>query len=311
MLRPRATDTEAEEQMTKAQKVRKAVIPAAGLGTRFLPATKAQPKEMLPLLDKPAIQYVVEEAVHVGITDILIITGRGKRSIEDHFDRSIELEHFLESKGKFDELKQVREISDMATIHYIRQRDPLGLGHAVAVAEDHVGDEPFAVLLGDDIMAESNPLLSEMLRVHERYGRSVLAAMQVFRDEISLYGCIEPEFVEEDRLARVLSIVEKPDPDAAPSNLAAIGRYVLTPEIFGAIRQLEPGVGGEIQLTDAINLLAQEQAVYAHVFEGGRFDVGNKLDYVKATIELAIDREDVGKDLRRWLADLVERKKLL
>ncbi|MGZ8637282.1 MAG: UTP--glucose-1-phosphate uridylyltransferase GalU [Actinomycetota bacterium] len=297
--------------MPKVEKVRKAVIPAAGLGTRFLPATKAQPKEMLPLLDKPAIQYVVEEAVHAGLTDILIITGRGKRSIEDHFDRSIELEHFLESKGKFDELKQVREISDMATIHYIRQRDPLGLGHAVSVAEEHVGDEPFAVLLGDDIIAESNPLLSEMLRIHQRYGRSVLAAMQVSRDEISMYGCIEPEFVEDDRLARVLSVVEKPDPDSAPSNLAAIGRYVLTPEIFDALRRLEPGVGGEIQLTDAINALAQEQAVYAYVFEGGRYDVGNKLDYVQATIDLAIDREDIGKDLRRWLADLVERKKLL
>jgi len=291
-------------------KVRKAVIPAAGLGTRFLPATKAQPKEMLPLLDKPAIQYVIEEAVRAGITDILIITGRGKRSIEDHFDRSIELEHFLESRGKFDELKQVREITDMASIHYIRQRDPLGLGHAVAVAEEHVGDEPFAVLLGDDIMTESNPLLAEMLRVHDRYGRSVLAAMEVSRDDVSLYGCIEPEFVEE-RLARVISIVEKPTPENAPSNLAAIGRYVLTPEVFDALRHLEPGVGGEVQLTDAINALAQEQAVYAHVFEGGRFDIGNKLDYVKATIEIAIDREDLGKDLKRWLADLVERKKLM
>jgi UTP--glucose-1-phosphate uridylyltransferase len=291
-------------------KVRKAVIPAAGLGTRFLPATKAQPKEMLPLLDKPAIQYVIEEAVRAGITDILIITGRGKRSIEDHFDRSIELEHFLESRGKFDELKQVREITDMASIHYIRQRDPLGLGHAVAVAEEHVGDEPFVVLLGDDIMSESNPLLAEMLRIHDRYGRSVLAAMEVSRDDVSLYGCIEPEFVEE-RLARVISIVEKPTPENAPSNLAAIGRYVLTPEIFEALRHLEPGVGGEVQLTDAINALAQEQAVYAHVFEGGRFDVGNKLDYVKATIEIAIDREDLGKDLKRWLADLVERKKLM
>jgi UTP--glucose-1-phosphate uridylyltransferase len=291
--------------------VRKAVIPAAGLGTRFLPATKAQPKEMLPLLDKPAIQYVVEEAVRSGLTDILIITGRGKRPIEDHFDRSIELEHFLESKGKFEELKQVREITDMASIHYIRQRDPLGLGHAVTVAEEHVGREPFAVLLGDDIMAESNPLLSEMLRVHERYGRSVLAAMEVSRDDIRLYGCIEPEFVEDDRLARVLSVVEKPEPENAPSNLAAIGRYVLTPEIFDALRHVEPGVGGEIQLTDAINALAQQQAVYAHVFEGGRFDVGNKLDYTKAMIELAIDREDVGKELKRWLADLVQRKKLL
>lgn len=291
-------------------KVRKAVIPAAGLGTRFLPATKAQPKEMLPLLDKPAIQYVVEEAVRAGLTDILIVTGRGKRSIEDHFDRSFELEHFLEAKGKFDELKQVREISDMATIHYIRQKDPLGLGHAVAAAQEHVGEEPFAVLLGDDIMAESNPLLVEMLKVHERYGRSVLAAMEVSRDEISMYGSIQPEFVE-DRLARVIGVVEKPSPHEAPSNLAAIGRYVLTPEIFDCIRATQPGVGGEVQLTDAINLLAQEQAVYAWVFEGGRFDVGNKLDYLKATIELAIDRDDIGVDLRAYLADLVQRKKLL
>jgi len=291
-------------------KVRKAVIPAAGLGTRFLPATKAQPKEMLPLLDKPAIQYVVEEAVRAGLTDILIVTGRGKRSIEDHFDRSFELEHFLEAKGKFDELKQVREISDMATIHYIRQKDPLGLGHAVAAAQEHVGEEPFAVLLGDDIMAESNPLLVEMLKVHERYGRSVLAAMEVSRDEISMYGSIQPEFVE-DRLARVIGVVEKPSPHEAPSNLAAIGRYVLTPEIFDCIRATEPGVGGEVQLTDAINLLAQEQAVYAWVFEGGRFDVGNKLDYLKATIELAIDRDDIGVDLRAYLTDLVQRKKLL
>ncbi len=291
-------------------KVRKAVIPAAGLGTRFLPATKAQPKEMLPLLDKPAIQYVVEEAVRAGLTDILIVTGRGKRSIEDHFDRSLELEHFLEAKGKFDELKQIREISDMATIHYIRQKDPLGLGHAVAVAQDHVGEEPFAVLLGDDIMAESNPLLMEMLKVHEHYGRSVLAAMEVSRDEISMYGSIKPEFVE-DRLARVIGVVEKPSPPEAPSNLAAIGRYILTPEIFDCIRATQPGVGGEVQLTDAINLLAQEQAVYAWVFEGGRFDVGNKLDYLKATIELAIDRDDIGADLRAYLADLVQRKKLL
>jgi UTP--glucose-1-phosphate uridylyltransferase len=292
-------------------KVTKAVIPAAGLGTRFLPATKAQPKEMLPLLDKPAIQYVVEEAVRAGLTDIIIITGRGKHAIVDHFDRSFELEHFLEAKGKFEELKQVREISDMATIHYIRQRDPLGLGHAVLAAEGHVGGEPFAVLLGDDLMAESNPLLQEMLQIHDRYGRSVLAAMEVARDEISLYGCIEPEFVENETLARVRSIVEKPSPEEAPSNLAAIGRYVLTPEIFDCLRATQPGVGGELQLTDAINLLAQEQAVYAHVFEGGRFDVGNKLDYLKATIEMAIDREDIGPELRPWLADFVERKKLL
>lgn len=291
-------------------KVKKAVIPAAGLGTRFLPATKAQPKEMLPIVDKPAIQYVVEEACRVGIADILIITGRGKRSIEDHFDRSFELEHFLETKGKFEELKQVREISEMATIHYIRQRDALGLGHAVAVAEGFVAGEPFAVLLGDDIMDEGNPLLADMLRVHERYGRSVLAAMEVSRDEISLYGAITPEFVEE-RLARVTSVVEKPPKEEAPSNLAAIGRYVLTPEIFDCLRRIQPGKGGEIQLTDAINMLAQEQAVYAWTFDDGRFDVGNKLDYLRATIELGIDRPDIGDELRAYLVGLVQRKKLL
>jgi UTP--glucose-1-phosphate uridylyltransferase len=291
-------------------KVKKAVIPAAGLGTRFLPATKAQPKEMLPVIDTPAIQYVVEEAVRAGLDDILIITGRGKRPIEDHFDRSVELEHFLESKGKFDELKQVREISDMATIHYIRQKDPLGLGHAVSIAEPHVGKEPFAVLLGDDLIARSVPLLENMLKIHERYGRSVVAAQEVSRDEISLYGCIQPEFVEDD-LAQIVSIVEKPSPEEAPSNLAAIGRYVFTPEIFDALRETQPGRGGEIQLTDAINLLAQEQAVYAAVFDHGRYDVGNKLDYLKATVEMAIEREDVGEAFRRWLADLVQRKKLL
>jgi UTP--glucose-1-phosphate uridylyltransferase len=291
-------------------KVRKAIIPAAGLGTRFLPATKAQPKEMLPVLDKPAIQYVVEEAVRSGIEDILIISGRGKRTIEDHFDRSFELEYYLETKGKDDELKQVREVSDLASIHYIRQRDPLGLGHAVAVAEQHIGTEPFAVMLGDDIMAEDNPLLAEMLHVHERYGRSVIAVQEVPRADISLYGCVQPDFVE-DNLARIVTIVEKPKPQDAPSNLAAIGRYVLTPEIFDALRRTPPGRGGELQLTDAINLLAQEQAVYAFVFEGGRFDIGNKLDYLKATVELAIDRDDVGPEFRGFLADLVQRKKLI
>ena len=291
-------------------KLRKAVIPAAGLGTRFLPATKAQPKEMLPLLDKPSIQYVVEEAVRAGLTEILIVTGRGKRSIEDHFDRSLELEHFLETKGKFDELKQVREISDVAAIHYIRQKEPMGLGHAVSVAEAFVGDEPFAVLLGDDIMIDGHPLLPEMLEVYERYGRSLLAVTEVAREEVELYGIVSPEFLE-DRLARVVSIVEKPAPDEAPSNLAAIGRYVLTPEIFDCLRETPPGKGGEIQLTDAINLLAQEQAVYAWVFEGGRFDVGNKLDYLKATVEIAVEREDLGEEFRAFLVDLVQRKKLL
>jgi UTP--glucose-1-phosphate uridylyltransferase len=291
-------------------KVRKAVIPAAGLGTRFLPATKAQPKEMLPLIDTPSIQLVVEEAVRAGLTDILIITGRNKVSIEDHFDRSLELEAFLEEKGKFDELKQIRVLSDMATIQFIRQGEAAGLGHAVAVAEPHVGEEPFAVLLGDDLIHPNVPLLSEMLRVVERYGRSVIAAQEVPLEDISRYGCITPERVD-DNLERVRSIVEKPDAADAPSNLAAIGRYVFTPEIFGALRETKPGKGNEIQLTDAINILAQEQAVYAYTFDEGRYDVGNKIDYLKATVELAIERDDVGPEFRNWLSDFVQRKKLV
>jgi UTP--glucose-1-phosphate uridylyltransferase len=291
-------------------KVNKAVIPAAGLGTRFLPATKAQPKEMLPLVDKPAIQYVVEEAVRTGIRDILIVTGRGKRTLEDHFDRSFELEHYLESSGKYEQLKEVRQITEMAMIQYIRQRDPLGLGDAVATAEPHVGGEPFAVLLGDDIIATADPLLQRMITVYERYGRSVIAVQEVRRDEIHLYGAVKPEMVEDD-LARVVDIVEKPPPEEAPSNLAAIGRYVLTPEIFDAIRETTPGAGGEIQLTDAIGLLAREQAVYAYVFEGARYDIGKRLDYLMATVELAAEREDVGPEFRAFLSDLVQRKKLV
>ena len=287
-------------------KVRKAVIPAAGLGTRFLPATKAQPKEMLPVVDTPAIQLVVEEAVRAGITDILIITGRNKRSIEDHFDRAVELEMFLEDKGKFDELKQMRSLSEMAEIHYIRQGEALGLGHAVGMAEMHVGGEPFAVLLGDDLIHHSVPLLAEMLRTYETHGRSVIAGMEVPHEDIAFYGCITPESVDE-HLARVVSIVEKPDPAEAPSDLAAIGRYVFSPDIFSTLRQLKPGRGGEIQLTDAINIVAQEQTVYAYRFDHGRFDVGNKLDYLKATVELAIERDDIGPAFRRYLADVVAR----
>jgi UTP--glucose-1-phosphate uridylyltransferase len=289
-------------------KVKKAVIPAAGLGTRFLPATKSQPKEMLPIVDKPAIQYVVEEAVRAGIQDLLIITGRGKRTIEDHFDRSFELEVRLENSGKDDELKEVRQISEMAMIHFIRQRDPRGLGDAVALAQPHVDAEPFAVLLGDDILTSN--ALERMIEVYERYGRSVLAAREVPRSEINLYGAIEPEFVE-DNLARVLRLVEKPSPEEAPSNLASIGRYILTPEIFDALRETPPDRKGEIQLADAINLLAQQQTIYAYIFEGARYDIGKKLDYLRATVELAIDREDLGADFRAFLADLVQRRKLL
>lgn len=290
-------------------KVRKAVIPAAGLGTRFLPATKSQPKEMLPIVDKPAIQFVVENAVQAGLQDILIITGRGKRTLEDHFDRSFELEFRLEHSGKYDELKMVREISDMAQIHYIRQKEPLGLGAAVALAEPHVGGEPFAVLLGDDIIP-SGDLLRDMIGVYDRYGRSVICGMEVPRSEIHLYGAIEPEFIEED-LTRVLSIVEKPSPDRAPSNLAAMGRYLFTPEIFDALGQTAPDAGGEVQLTDAINSLAQQQTVYAYLFEGVRYDIGKKLDYLRATVEMAIDREDLGPEFRSILADLVQRKRLI
>jgi UTP--glucose-1-phosphate uridylyltransferase len=289
-------------------KVRNAVIPVAGLGTRFLPATKAVPKEMLPVIDTPAIQLVVEEAVRAGITDILMVTSRGKRSIEDHFDRSGELEQFLESKGKFDELKQVRAIAELATIYYTRQRDPLGLGHAVACGEEHLRGLPFVVILPDDLVRPRTPLLDRMLKVHERYGRSVVAAIEVRREESSLYGMIEPEPIEED-LVRIVSIVEKPEPARSPSNLAAIGRYVFTPEIFDALRETQPGHGGEIQLTDAINLLAQDQAVYAHTFQG-RYDVGNKLDYLRATIEIALDREDLGADFKAYLAELARREKL-
>ena len=288
--------------------VTKAVIPAAGLGTRFLPATKAQPKEMLSVVDKPAIQYVVEEAVAAGITDILIITGRGKRSIENHFDRSFELEYWLEQKGDDDKLNVVRAVSEMADIHYIRQKQPLGLGHAVLTAEAHVGDQPFAVLLGDDILAD--PLLPKMVGVYEQYGRSVLSLLEVPREDIRFYGSVKPEPVGEN-LVKVLDVVEKPDPEEAPSNLASIGRYVLTPEIFDAIRTIGPGVGGEIQLTDALRTLIKTQAVYGYVFEGVRYDIGKKIDYLRATVELGADRDDLGEEFRTFLSEFVTRRKLV
>jgi UTP--glucose-1-phosphate uridylyltransferase len=264
---------------------------------------------MLPVVDKPAIQYVVEEAVRAGIEDILIITGRGKRTIEDHFDRSIELENRLEQTGKFDELKQVRAISDLAHIHYIRQPEPLGLGAAVALAEAHVSGEPFAVLLGDDIVVSGNPL-GEMIGVYDTYGRSVIAVQEVPRSEIHLYGAVAGEFVG-DNLVRATGVVEKPPAEEAPSNLAIVHCYVLTPEIFDALRVTPPDARGEVQLTDALNLLAAQQAVYAHVFEGIRYDVGNKLGYLRATVELAADREDLGPGFRDFLTDFVQRRKLL
>jgi UTP--glucose-1-phosphate uridylyltransferase len=249
--------------------VTKAVLPAAGLGTRFLPATKSQPKEMLPIVDKPAIQYVVEEAVLAGLTDVLVITGRGKRAIEDHFDRNFELEHYLEASGREALLAEMREINELADFHYIRQRDPLGLGHAVSVASEHVGQESFAVLLGDDIMVDDATLLKRMLDVHARYGGSVLALLEVPIAEISAYGSVAVEPVAEG-LMRVQQIIEKPKPEEALSNLAVIGRYVFTPGIFGALAETTPGVGGEIQLTDALQRLASGPGLYGVVVEGER-----------------------------------------
>jgi UTP--glucose-1-phosphate uridylyltransferase len=290
-------------------RIRKAVIPAAGLGTRFLPATKAQPKEMLPLVDKPAIQYVVEEAVAAGIHDILIITGRGKRSLEDHFDRSFELEHYLEQRGDFETLKAITAIADLADIHYVRQGEPKGLGHAVGVARQHVGNEPFAVMLGDDIMTEESRVLTGMIDAFEQLGRSVIALRVVPIDEIKSYGCAKT--VPSSRnLVQLLDIVEKPDPAVAPSNQAVMGRYIFTPEIFDVLQLVRPGVGGEIQLTDAIALLIQRQAVYGYVFQDGRFDIGKKIDYLKATVEFALMRDDLGDEFRQYLTEVCRRDNL-
>ena len=285
--------------------VKKAVIPAAGLGTRFLPATKAQPKEMLPVVDKPAIQYVVEEAVRAGIDDILIITGRSKHSLEDHFDRAPELEFELEAKGKTDSLEVVRNLAKLADIHFVRQGEPLGLGHAVSVARKHVGDNPFVVMLGDDIIHERVPLLEGMLGAYERLERCVIALLEV--DDPSLYGCAKAEPVDDD-VVRIVDIVEKPARADAPSNLAVMGRYVFSPVIFEALDRITPGKGGELQLTDAIGLLLAETEVYGFPFTEGRYDTGNKLDYLRATVELAAEREDLGPGFRAFLADFVKRE---
>jgi UTP--glucose-1-phosphate uridylyltransferase len=280
--------------------VRKAVIPAAGLGTRFLPATKAQPKEMLPLVDKPAVQYVVEEAVRAGITDILVITGRGKRSLEDHFDRSFELEYYLEESGKQQTAAEMRAIADMADIHYVRQGEPKGLGHAVGAARQHVGDEPFVVMLGDDIMDERSTVLSDMIAAYHQTSTSVVALKPFPLEEISSYGCAACDDAPPP-LVRITGIVEKPAPKDAPSNLAVMGRYLFTPEIFDAIDQVKPGKGGEYQLTDAIALLIDSPGVHGWVFERGRYDVGNKLDYLRATVEFALQRPDLGPAFGAWL----------
>jgi UTP--glucose-1-phosphate uridylyltransferase len=293
-----------------ASSVRKVVIPAAGLGTRFLPATKSQPKEMLPVVDKPGIQYVVEEAVRAGLDDILIVTGRGKASLEDHFDRSLELEAHLERTGKEEELAIVREIASLADIHYVRQKEPLGFGHAVLGGRAHVGDEPFVVMVGDEIVPEprgdEEPLLERMLEVFATHRGSALMVQEVPVETVSSYGIVAGERVA-DAVLRVTEMVEKPAPQDAPSNLAARGRYVFEPAIFDAIEQTTPGVGGEIQLTDAVRLLAQERGVFAYVHEGPIYDAGKKLDWLRATLELALRRDDLAKPLQDLLREIVDR----
>lgn len=293
----------------RANSVNKVVIPAAGLGTRFLPATKAQPKEMLPVVDRPAIQYVVEEAVRAGLDDILIITGRSKRTLEDHFDRNFELEYHLRSKGKDAELAAVVELAEMADIHYVRQGEPLGLGHAVSVARKHVGDEPFVVMLGDDIMVDDSMVLTGMIDAYEQHDASVVALMEVPHEEIGSYGCAAVDGAD-PVLRRVTDIVEKPDPSDAPSDLAVMGRYLFTPTIFDLLDELEPGVGGELQLTDAISALLHKESVYGYVFSEGRFDIGKKIDYLRATVELGLAREDLREDFLEVLREVAEREDL-
>jgi UTP--glucose-1-phosphate uridylyltransferase len=287
-------------------RVRKAVFPAAGWGTRFLPATKAQPKEMLPLVDKPIIQYAVEEAVAAGIEQVIIVTSSQKRAIEDHFDLSFELEHLLEERGDIDTLRQIRHISDLAQVAYVRQKEQLGLGHAVLMAKELVGHEPFAVILSDDVVVGGSPCIGQLMRAYERTKSSVVAVMGVPASETSRYGVIATDSVHQDdpRLHRVTGLVEKPNPEAAPSNLAIIGRYILTPKIFDKLEQTPRGAGGEIQLTDAINALMDEQEVYGYAFEGVRYDSGTKMGWLKATVELALARPDLGSEFREYLREL-------
>lgn len=290
------------------KKVKKAIIPAAGLGTRFLPATKAMPKEMLPIVDKPTIQYIIEEAIESGIEDIIIVTGKGKRAIEDHFDHNFELEQNLVEKGKFDLLEKVKHTSEI-NLHYIRQKEPKGLGHAVWCARKFIGDEPFAVLLGDDIVEADTPCVKQLINEYEKTGSSVIGVQTVADDQTHRYGIIDP--LEKDgKLHKVNRFVEKPEKGTAPSNLAIMGRYLLTPEIFDLLENQETGAGGEIQLTDAIQKLNEEQSVYAYDFDGTRYDVGEKFGFIQTTIEFALKHEDLKEQLLELMDKLVEREKV-
>lgn len=286
-------------------KVRKAIIPAAGLGTRFLPATKAQPKEMLPIVDKPTIQYIVEEAIKSGIEDIIIISGRSKRAIEDHFDKSYELEQELKNKGKEELLRQVQDISNLANIHYIRQKEAKGLGHAIYCAKSFIGNEPFAVLLGDDIVDSEVPCIKQLIDVYNEYKTTVLGVQQVSEEDVSKYGIVGGKLVD-DKVYKVKDVVEKPEKEKASSNIAILGRYIITPQIFEHLEHVKPGKGGEIQLTDALKSLIQHEAMYAYEFDGKRYDVGNKLGFLQATVEFALNREDLREDFEAYLKRLLK-----
>lgn len=286
------------------KKIKKAVIPAAGLGTRFLPATKAQPKEMLPIVDKPAIQYIVEEAVASGIESIIIVTGRNKKSIEDHFDRSIELEQMLQKKGKLDLLHKVQSISNMATIHYIRQKEPLGLGHAILCAKQFIGDDDFAVLLGDDILVSEPPALKQLIDVYEKLDRQVIGVKPVAKTEVDKYGIIQTSRTR-DPLHEVYGLVEKPAVQNAPSNLAVMGRYILKPSIFPILEKVEKGAGGEYQLTDALHEMSKTEGLYALELVGDRYDIGDKFGYVKAILEMGLKNKELAPVLRPYLQELV------
>ncbi|MFC5406781.1 UTP--glucose-1-phosphate uridylyltransferase GalU [Cohnella soli] len=288
-------------------KVKKAIIPAAGLGTRFLPATKAMPKEMLPVVDKPTIQYIVEEAIESGIEDVIIVTGKGKRAIEDHFDNSMELEKVLFEKEKFELLSEVQKSARMVDIHYIRQKEPKGLGHAIWCARKFIGQEPFAVLLGDDIIAADKPCLKQMIEKFDRYHSSIIGVQHVSNEEVSRYGIVDGRIAEES-LYQIRHLVEKPKREDAPSNLAIMGRYILTPGIFDILGTQQPGSGGEIQLTDAIESLNRSEAVYAYDFQGTRYDVGEKMGFIQTTIEFALKRNELRSDLLDYMARVLERE---
>jgi UTP--glucose-1-phosphate uridylyltransferase len=290
-------------------KVKKAIIPAAGLGTRFLPATKAMPKEMLPIVDKPTIQYIVEEAVQSGIEDIIIVTGKGKRAIEDHFDHSFELEQNLLEKGKFELLEEVQKSSKLVDIHFIRQKEPKGLGHAIWCARKFIGHEPFAVLLGDDMVQAEKPCLQQMIEQYDRYRSSIIGVQQVMDSQVSRYGIIDGQSLS-DRLYSVRHLVEKPKQEDAPSNIAIMGRYILNPRIFDLLEKQRPGAGGEIQLTDAIAELNRYEAVYAYNFEGTRYDVGEKLGFIQTTIDFALQRDELKNDLLDYFSRVLEQEKI-